>query len=194
MIDSPTARLLSQIRNARRAPRDGALVQLGGPRVCTCGIEGDRPPELAKPSCLGVMNTASVEVEHVVKAYAQVWAEPDRARRLSLLVASMTPDAEILGPGYHYKGHDHISREVERFHREQPGVRAVLASGLDVHHNLVRFAFAIVQPDGSVSSEGVDVLVLADGHIARVYTFFGPLPSVPSSWPAELVVARKHAA
>jgi hypothetical protein len=136
-----------------------------------------------------------IETERVVRAYEQVWAERDAVRRRSLMAESMTRDVEILGPGYDFKGYDAVAQEVERMHREHPGVRAAVTSGLDVHHNLVRFAFAVVQFDGSIIKEGEDVLLLApDGRIRKVLTFFGVLPPLPSSWPAELVASLGNVA
>jgi hypothetical protein len=130
------------------------------------------------------MNTASLSAEQAVLAYAAIWSESDPIRQGELIAQSLTENARILGPGYQFTGHAAILAEVQRFNRNQPGVRAVFASGIDAHHNTARFAVAIVMPDGSIPHEGEDVVLFApDGRIELVLTYWGALPPMPESWP-----------
>lgn len=125
--------------------------------------------------------------DRVLQAYAALWGETDRDRRLALIAQCLTEDAEILGPGYRFTGHRDVSDEVERFHRSEPGARAVIASGFALHHDVGRFAIALVDPQGNLMAEGEDIVEFAaDGRIARVITFWGALPPVPDAWPREL--------
>jgi hypothetical protein len=150
------------------------------------------PAAQLKPRGLssGAMNsTTSSAVEQVVLAYAALWSEPDEPRQRELMERSLTPEAQIFGPGYQFTGHSAIAAEVQRFHKEYAGTRAVLASGIDSHHNIARFAVAIVQPDGSIPHEGEDIAFFAtDGRIEKVLTFWGALPAIPASWPALVTV------
>jgi hypothetical protein len=124
-------------------------------------------------------------------AYAALWAEAEPGRRQSLLDQCLSSDARIIGPGYHLSGHAAISQEVERFLRDEPGVRAVLASGYVLHSRWARFGVAMVDAAGVVVAEGEDVVELdADGRIAKVVTFWGAVPPVPAQWPDELVAPR----
>ena len=67
-----------------------------------------------------------------------------------------------------------------RFHREDPGFRPVLTSGFDAHGRWVRFSIAVLDPDHNVVNQGWDIVEMAaDGKIARVITFWGPLPELP---------------
>ena len=126
--------------------------------------------------------------EAVLLAYAALWAEADRPRRELLLQQCLSPDAQIIGPGYHIEGHAAISQEVERFHRDEPGVRAVLASGFILHSHWARFRVALVDPAGAVVAEGEDVVELGvDGRLVKVLTFWGAVPPVPAQWPDALV-------
>jgi hypothetical protein len=125
----------------------------------------------------------------VLHAYAALWAERDRARRAALIALSLTEDADILGNGYRFVGHAQIDAEVERFHRHDVGARAVLASGVDAHHDVARFAVAVLDAGGKVVARGEDIVQLAaDGRIRRVMTFWGELPPVPPAWPDELAL------
>lgn len=124
----------------------------------------------------------ALPAEQVLQAYAAIWSEADRTRRAALLEHCLQPDAEIIGPGYCFRGHQAVSDEVERFHRQEPGYRAVVTSGFAMHHDVARFAVAVLDPQGKAVAEGEDIVVLgADGRIARVITFWGALPPVPSA-------------
>lgn len=114
----------------------------------------------------------------MLSAYEALWNEPDPVRRTALIEHCLVETAEIIGPGYRLRGHAAIFDDVSRFHREQPGRKAVIASGVDAHSGWARFAFRIVAADGAVLAEGLDAIEFAaDGRINRVITFFGALPA-----------------
>jgi hypothetical protein len=124
-----------------------------------------------------------------LKPYYQAFAEHDHAIRLQLLQAAMTPDAEIWGPKRVFAGHGQISEKIDGFHRNWPGCRLVLGTGLNIFLNSARIAGAIVGPDGAVRAWGEALIELApDGRIQRVIPFWEALPPLPADWPAELAV------
>ncbi len=112
-------------------------------------------------------------------AYTQAWSEPDIEVAKSLLLSCWTEESEIIGPGYYFKGQSAVLKEIERFHTEQPGYKAIMTSGFETHGYWTRFTIAIVKPDGSRGEEGWDIVEQDnEGKIRRVVTFWGPLPSV----------------
>ena len=122
-----------------------------------------------------------------LKPYYQAFAEHDHAIRLRLLQAAMSPDAEIWGPKRVFAGHDQISEKIDGFHRNWPGCRLVLGTGLNIFLNSARIAGAIIGPDGAVRAWGEALIELApDGRIQRVIPFWDALPALPADWPAEL--------
>jgi len=136
-----------------------------------------------------------IPLEQALKTYLAVFAEPDRARRRALAAQCLTEEAEIVGPGYYFKGHEEILDKVDGFHERFPGARLVLASGFVAYRNIARFAVAIVDAQGAVTAEGDDVIELStDGRIARVLTFWGPLPPTPASWPQPLSAPKRESA
>jgi len=144
------------------------------------------------PRTLGVTNT--LPVESVLRAYVEVWSEPDATRREALLRICWSEDSEILGPGYYFMGPRAVLDEVARFQRDDPGFRPVLTSGFDSHDQGVRFSIAVLDPEGTVVSQGWDVVEFAPGgRIARVITFWGELPQIPQDWPAKLVAVANVA-
>jgi hypothetical protein len=123
----------------------------------------------------------------VFQPYYQAFAEHDESRRLELLRASMTETAEIRGPKRLFSGHQEISEKIAGFHKNWPGCRLVLDTGLNIFLNSARVGGAIVGPDGAVCALGEAVIELApDGRIQRVLPFWEQLPSLPESWPREL--------
>jgi len=132
------------------------------------------------------MNPPSVEA--VLRAYVEVWCEPDSARRAELLDLCWSDESEVIGPGYRFKGRKAVLDEVARFLREQPGFRPVLTSGFDTHGRWVRFAFVMLNPQDEIVDEGWDFVELAtDGRIARVISFWGKLPPPPGNLPARVL-------
>jgi len=63
-----------------------------------------------------------------------------------------------------------------------PGHRFRRRSGVDTHHNQLRFAWDLVSPDGTVIVAGVDVGALAvDGRLQRITGFFGEAPAMAAA-------------
>ena len=124
-----------------------------------------------------------------LKPYLEAFAEHDPVHRIELLTLAMTPDAEIWGPKRVFAGYAEISEKIEGFHRNWPGCRLVLASGIDTFNNAGRFAGAIVGADGQALASGQPVMELAqDGRIRRVLPFWEALPPLPETWPSRLAL------
>ena len=63
-----------------------------------------------------------------------------------------------------------------------PGHRFYRTSGVDVHHDQVRFAWELRGPDGAVAAAGIDVGGLAsDGRLSRITGFFGEVPAMAAA-------------
>jgi hypothetical protein len=122
-----------------------------------------------------------------LEPYYEAFAEYDDTRRLELLRAAMAPGAEIWGPKRVFAGHDQISEKIIGFHKNWPGCRLVLDTGLNVFLNSARVGGAIVDSGGKVLALGQALIELAsDGRIQRVIPFWEALPPLPASWPAQL--------
>ena len=67
---------------------------------------------------------------------------------------------------------------VAAVHRQFPDHRFSRQSGVDVHHDEVRFGWQLDAPDGSVTVAGLDVGCLdGEGRLSRMTGFFGDLPA-----------------
>ena len=112
-----------------------------------------------------------------VDTYLAMWNEPDEGRRAELIASAWTADGRYVDPVQEAEGHAALSAMVAAIHERFPGQRFRRSSGVDVHHDQVRFAWELGAPGGPVTVAGIDVCDLAaDGRIQRITGFFGDLP------------------
>ena len=77
------------------------------------------------------------------------------------------------------EGHAALGEMVAAVQARFPGHRFHRTSGVDVHHDQLRFAWELRGPDGAVAAAGIDVGGLAsDGRLARITGFFGEVPAL----------------
>ncbi|WP_148255442.1 nuclear transport factor 2 family protein [Aidingimonas lacisalsi] len=121
-----------------------------------------------------------MELSELITLYTGAWSEPDRALRQQLLERVWAEDGTYTDPTAHVAGRkelvDHIGGIFEQF----PGVHCELTSGVDMHHEKLRFTFRMLLADGQPLLEGIDFGELAtDGKLHRIVGFFGPLAPKP---------------
>jgi SnoaL-like protein len=120
-----------------------------------------------------------MSVDEIVKTYGAAWLELDADRRHELLLQAWADDGTYTDPLQHLEGRDALNQRIAAFQRQRPGERIVLISGVDQHHDMVRFAWRWYGPDGSTIMDGVDFGELAsDGRLHRIVGFFGPIPAL----------------
>jgi hypothetical protein len=80
------------------------------------------------------------------------------------------------------EGHATLAAMVGGVQAKFPGHRFRRRSGVDTHHDQLRFAWDLVSPDGSVVVAGIDVGALAaDGRLQRIAGFFGEAPAMAAA-------------
>jgi hypothetical protein len=122
------------------------------------------------------MSTTHTDPATTVDGYLAAYGEPDPGRRAELVAAAWAPDGRLVDPPLTGEGHEGIAALGEALQSQFPGHRFRRTSAVDAHHDAVRFAWALVAPDGTVALTGTDVAQLApDGRLARVTGFFGEL-------------------
>ena len=115
-------------------------------------------------------------VERLVDTYCSAWSEPDPVCRRRTLDEIWAPDATYTDPRAHLIGAAALCAHISTILAGRPGAKIVRTSVLDCHHGLVRFAWRVVQADGSLLPEGLDLAEISDdGRILRIIGFFGPL-------------------
>lgn len=121
-------------------------------------------------------------VTTTVDTYLAMWNEEDPARRAELVAAAWQPAGRYADPLLEADGHEALGEMVAAVHGRFPGHRFSRLSGVDVHHDELRFAWQLAAPDGTVTVAGIDVGHLgADGRLLRITGFFGDLPALGAS-------------
>ena len=95
--------------------------------------------------------------------YMAAWNEPDDTARSVLLA-----------------GRDALATQIATVRASRPGARLEFMSGIDVHHNVVRFLWRLVRADGTCGDTSIDFgEVGPDGRLIKIVGFFGPPPALP---------------
>ena len=107
-------------------------------------------------------------------------SEPDRAVRQQLLERAWAEDGTYTDPTAQVTGRKEFVDHIARFFEQFPGAHFELTSGIDTHHEKLRFTWRMVLPNGKVFVEGIDFGELSlDGKLHRIVGFFGPLAPKP---------------
>ena len=114
-----------------------------------------------------------------VDTYLAAWNESDRDQRTALIEKVWTNDAQLIDPPLAAQGHVAIDEMIATMHAQFPGHWFRRASGIDAHHDHLRFAWELVGPDGAVALAGLDVGEVGnDGRLRRITGFFGEVPPI----------------
>lgn len=118
-----------------------------------------------------------MDASSLIDRYCEVWSEPGESRRGELLASVWGSHATYTDPSVHAGNADELLSHVAKVQARRPGARVVRTSKVDVHHGIARFAWHVVQADGTALPEGLDIaLISSDGtRIERIIGFFGPL-------------------
>ncbi len=117
--------------------------------------------------------------DDVVQKYMAAWNEPDAAKRATLLEAAWSDGGVYVDPVARSEGRAGLAEVIAGFHAQRPGSSIVLASGIDQHHDQVRFRWDFLDADGKTLISGIDVGDIADdGRLAKIAGFWGDPPAV----------------
>lgn len=124
--------------------------------------------------------TTTVTLETTVDTWLQAYGETDDAIRADLIAQVWAPDGVLVDPPFHGTGHAEIAALTRAAQEQFPGHTFLRTSEIDAHHDLARYTWELVGPDGTAAVAGTDVaLVGADGRLRYVAGFFGePTPRV----------------
>lgn len=117
----------------------------------------------------------------IVRDYLAAWNEADAGRRQVFLERCWAADADYVDPTVKLSGRDALFRHISTVQEKRPGARLEFASGVDTHHNVVRFLWRLVRADGSRGDVSIDFGEIGeDGRLSKVVGFFGAAPDVQS--------------
>src|SRR5688572_24526353 len=102
------------------------------------------------------MSTTSSNPTATVDGYLAAYGEPDAQRRAELIAAAWADDGRLIDPPLTGEGRDGISAMAEQLQQQFPGHSFRRTSGVDVHHDHLRYAWELVSPAGDVVLGGLD--------------------------------------
>ena len=115
-------------------------------------------------------------LERLIDTYCAVWSEPDPVRRQRTLDDIWAENATYTDPRTHLTGSKALVAHIGNILAGRPGARIIRTSVVDFHHGLARFAWRVVQADGTLLPEGIDIAEISDElKLLRIIGFFGPL-------------------
>jgi predicted TIM-barrel enzyme len=130
---------------------------------------------LARLKELNVQSGAAMD--NVIADYFAAWNERDPDQRRRRLERCLTDDAVLVDPTGRWQGVAGLAERIGRYQSAAPETEVVIASGVDAHNDLVRYAWKIVDQHGDDVIEGIDVAEhVDDGRLRRILMFHGPLP------------------
>ena len=123
-------------------------------------------------------------VNEIVVRYLAVWNERDAKRRRELVAKTWTEDGAYVDHVRQGAGHDSIDQMIARAQEHFPGYRVNLASGIEAHHDYVRFSWvAGGTAEAPLYLKGTDFAVVAnDGRLKSVIGFTDAAPA-PAATP-----------
>lgn len=111
--------------------------------------------------------------------YMAAWNEPDDTARGALLAQCWSDSGVYLDPNVLLAGRDALASKIGEVLASRPGARLEFMSGIDVHHNMVRFLWRLVRADGTYGDTSIDFGEIGpDGRLVKIVGFFGPAPAL----------------
>ena len=98
-----------------------------------------------------------------------------------MIAQTWATDGALIDPPFDGVGHEAISGMVDVVLTHYAGHTFRRTTKVDAHHGYARYGWELVGPDGTVAVAGTDVArFAADGTLAQVVGFFGPLDADPA--------------
>ncbi|WP_426534251.1 nuclear transport factor 2 family protein [Bradyrhizobium sp. McL0615] len=112
-----------------------------------------------------------------VTRYMEAWNEREAAGRDTLLEQCWSDSGVYLDPNVSLTGREALGRYIAKVRATRPGARLEFMSGIDVHHNVVRFLWRLVRADGTPGDTSIDFGEIGpDGRLVKIVGFFGAPP------------------
>lgn len=109
-----------------------------------------------------------------IDSYVAAWNETDEATRNELLAASVSENLWYRDPMLEADGRDAFSGVLGVVQQSLPGHVLTRTSGVDAHHDVIRFNWALGLPGEPPAYAGVDMVRFdAEGRLSHIVGFAG---------------------
>ena len=130
----------------------------------------------------------AMDVNQAVVNYISIWNERDATRRRALIAQTLSEDCSYVGPQREGAGQDAIDAMIATAQQQSvlplpsgqsPAWRMSLASGIDTHHNYVRFSWTVggTAEAPLYTKQTVFAILAADGRFKSVIGFTDAAPA-----------------
>jgi hypothetical protein len=99
-----------------------------------------------------------------------VFGERDRERRLQVIARNYTEDVIWTDPDGTTQGHEAMNEQAQKLLQRMPDFAFSAAGPVHVSRDLGLLAFNLGVPEQPPAVSGIDVALVRDGRIARLYT------------------------
>jgi hypothetical protein len=117
---------------------------------------------------------SGADVESIIDGYFACWNTTDTDERERFVRRYWGSGARLVDPLVDVTGHDAIIATMAMFHDTYAGSSFRRSAGIDVHHHIARWGWEMVDAEGNVTLDGLDVALIGDdGTIGYCVGFFG---------------------
>jgi hypothetical protein len=110
----------------------------------------------------------------VADGYFACWNATDPDERAAAIRSTWAPDARTIDPLIDATGHEQLAATFAAFHETYAGNSFRQRGGIDGHHDHLRWAWEMVDADGEIVLDGIDVALIDDAGLIRYLVgFFG---------------------
>lgn len=118
-------------------------------------------------------STSTPDLTSTIDGYFDCWNATDEATRRAAIGQTWAVDATSTDPLADVRGRDDIAAMMAAFHQNYPGHVFRQTGASDTHHDLVRWGWELIDPDGTRVLDGIDVATFDDaGLLTRLAGFF----------------------
>ena len=120
------------------------------------------------------------QVNEIVANYLAAWNETDGGRRRDIIARTWSDDGSYVDAHRNGTGHSAIDGMISAVQERFPGYRFRLSSGIEAHHDSVRFSWTAGGTEQApLFFGGTDFVMLAsDGRMRTVTGFVDAMPHV----------------
>ena len=123
-------------------------------------------------------NATAINVAEVVDTYIASLGQTDPEALAAMIATAWTPEGRYVDPARDVTGAEAMQATIAALHEQVPGVTFRRTTGIDQHHEYLRFGWEMLGPDGAVALTGLDIGVVSpDGKLRGICGFFGDLPA-----------------
>jgi len=115
--------------------------------------------------------------DQIVNAYVAAWFAVDEVECRHHLEISWSEDGVYQSPEADALGREALVQHIVAFHKDFPGTKIILTSGVAHHHDKIHFLWKVVSPEGETLLDGRDFGEIGlDGRLGHITSFFDPPP------------------